>query len=243
MKLSEWKPSFEDLIDGVQSEVGMPIPALDEFRARLKQAAADPQSRKHFEDELEAFLQSQSFLREATARHLGKKASRAIEIATEVLRRAQQFLPPPETTKDEPIDDGKKETAPLDVIDVWGAIERAERILPGQAAAEGKNDPRWQAILVIEDFIPEEPDAVWSFILRWSSSADEDLRTAVATCLLEHLLGHHFSRFFPQVEEAARRDALLSDTFLRCWKVGQSKEEDNAKRFDDLQAKCRKARR
>jgi len=68
------------------------------------------------------------------------------------------------------------------------------------------------------------------------------LRTAVATCLLEHLLGHHFSRFFPRVEEATRSDALLADTFSKCWKFGQATEEGNAKRFDRLQAECRKAR-
>jgi hypothetical protein len=136
-------------------------------------------------------------------------------------------------------DDKTRETAPLGATDVFDAIKSAERILPGQAAAEGTNDPRWQAIIAIEDFVQEEPDAIWSFILRWGSSADEDLRTAVATCLLEHLLGCHFGLLFPRVEEAVRSDSLLADTFLKCWKFGQSKEEDNAKRFDGLQAECR----
>jgi hypothetical protein len=125
---------------------------------------------------------------------------------------------------------------------VWDAIESAERILPGEAAAEETLDPRWQAIIAVGHFIQEEPDAIWSFILRWGSNADEDLRTAVATCLLEHLLDYHFSRFFPQVEEAVRSNALFADTFSKCWKFGQAKEEDNAKRFDDLQAECRKGR-
>lgn len=125
---------------------------------------------------------------------------------------------------------------------VWDAIASAERILPGEAAAEETRDPRWQAIIAVGHFIQEEPDAIWSFILRWGSNADEDLRTAVATCLLEHLLDHHFSRFFPQIEEAVRSNALFADTFSKCWKFGQAKEEDNAKRFDGLQAECRKSR-
>ena len=136
-------------------------------------------------------------------------------------------------------DDEKRETVPFKATDVRDAIERAERILPGQAAAEGESDPRWQAIVAIEDFIQEEPDAIWSFILRWGSNADEDLRTAVATCLLEHLLQHHFSRFFPRVEEAVRSNPLLADTFLKCWKFGQAKEERDAKRFDSLRAECK----
>jgi hypothetical protein len=127
-------------------------------------------------------------------------------------------------------------------MDVWDAIASAERILPGEAAPEDTRDPRWQAIIAVGNFIQEEPDAIWSFILRWGISADEDLRDAVATCLLEHLLEYHFSRFFSQVEEAVRSNPMLADTFSRCWKFGQAKEEDNAKRFDGLQAECGKRR-
>lgn len=236
MKISEWKAVFQGLIDGVQGEVGMPIAALDEFRARLNDAAPDAQRRKHFEDELEAFLHSQPSLREAATRHQGKQATQAVEAATTVLS------PKHEITKDEITDDEKAETAPLTVIDVWDAIASAERILPGQAATEEESDPRWQAIIKVEAFIQEEPDAIWSFIFRWGNSPDEDLRSAIATCLLEHLLEHHFSRVFPQVEEAARSNPLLADTFLKCWKFGQAKEEENAKRFDGLQAECRRGR-
>jgi len=242
MKLSEWKPLFRDLIDGVQSEVGMAIPALDEFRTRLDEPNPDAQKRKHFEDDLEAFLHSQPFLREAAMRYQSKMASQAIEAAAALAERARQCLPKRETTKNEVTADEASETAQLTVIDVWDAIESAERILPGQAAAEETRDPRWQAIIAIEDFVQEEPDAIWSFILRWGSNADEDLRTAVATCLLEHLLEYHFSRFFPRVEEAVRNNALLADTFSKCWKFGQAKEEGKAKLFDGLQAECRKGR-
>jgi hypothetical protein len=73
-------------------------------------------------------------------------------------------------------------------------------------------------------------------------SADEDLRSAIATCLLEHWLEHHFRRFFPRVEEAVRTNSMLADTFLKRWKFGQAKEQDNAKRFDGLRAECRKPR-
>jgi hypothetical protein len=59
----------------------------------------------------------------------------------------------------------------------------------------------------------------------------------VATCLLEHLLEHHFAAYFPQVEELARSDALFGDTFLRCWQFGQSAEVDNARRFQALRAR------
>jgi hypothetical protein len=127
-------------------------------------------------------------------------------------------------------------------MNVWDAIENAERILPGEATEDGESDPRWQAIIAIEAFIHSEPDAIWPFIVRWGSSADEDLRNAVATCLLEDLLQHHFSRFFLRVEETVRSNAMLADTFSRCWKLGQAKEKGNAERFERLQAECRKGR-
>src|ERR1700676_4485980 len=98
-------------------------------------------------------------------------------------------------------------------MNVWDAIATAEGILPGCAAPDGEEDPRWQAMGVIADFIQSEPDAIWPFIVRWGSNDDEDLRTAVATVLLEHLLEHHFNRFFPLVEEAVQSNPLLAETF------------------------------
>ena len=65
-------------------------------------------------------------------------------------------------------------------------IAAAESVLPGEAAPEGEIDPRWQAIVAVGEFIEEEPEAVWSFIVRSGASPDEDLRAAIATCLLEH---------------------------------------------------------
>ena len=126
---------------------------------------------------------------------------------------------------------------------VWEAIEQAERILPGQAAPEGEMDPRWQAIIGIEEFMPEEPDAIWPFICRWGRHMDEDLRMAIATCLLEHLLQYHFDKFFPKVEEETRASLLFADTFSRCFKFDQSKEPGNSERFDRLQEECRKRAR
>lgn len=127
-------------------------------------------------------------------------------------------------------------------MNVRDAIENAERILPGKAAADGECDPRWQAIIAIGAFVKTEPEAVWPFIVRWGSSNDGDLRDAVATCLLEDLLEFHFERFFPRIEDAAHANAMLADTFSRCWKFGQAKDAGNAERFEALKAECRKSR-
>ena len=117
---------------------------------------------------------------------------------------------------------------------VQEAIAAAESMLPGRAAPDGELDPRWQAIIAVGEFVEEEPEAVWQFILRWGSSSDEDLRAAVATCLLEHLLEHHFDRFITRIERAAKTDPLFAKTAASCWKFGQSEEPNRSARFDQL---------
>ena len=97
-------------------------------------------------------------------------------------------------------------------------------------APEGQSDPRWQAIMRIEDHIEQHPEEVWRFTRKWGAHANADLRTAVATCLLERLLEHHFSRIFPLVCEASRQSARFADTLSSCWALGQARKPQNLKR-------------
>jgi len=120
------------------------------------------------------------------------------------------------------------------VVTVEEAIVAAESILPGHAAPEGAIDPRWQAIIAVADFIEAEPEQVWTFILRWGSSPDADLRMAVATCLLEHLLEYHFDQFISRVEDKADREPLFADTVTHCWKFGLAEEPTRAGRLERL---------
>ena len=62
---------------------------------------------------------------------------------------------------------------------------------------------------------------------------------AISTCVLEHLLEHHFDSFIGRVEDAAREDSLFADTVMSCWKLGQSEEPARAARFDRLLASIR----
>jgi hypothetical protein len=68
------------------------------------------------------------------------------------------------------------------------AISAAESILPGHAAPDGEIDARWQAIIAVSEFIEAEPEVVWSFARKWGAHPDDDLRMAISTCVLEHLL-------------------------------------------------------
>jgi hypothetical protein len=126
---------------------------------------------------------------------------------------------------------------------VQETIATAESLLPGQAAPEGDVDPRWQAIIAVGEFIEDEPEAEWSFVVRWGASPNEDLRAAIATCLLEHLLEHHFEAFISRVEEAAHADQCFSDMAASCWKFGHCEDRDHAARFDRLVASIRRPAR
>src|SRR4051812_42387850 len=108
-------------------------------------------------------------------------------------------------------------------VTVERLIKRAECILPGRPAPEGKRDPRWQAIIRVSEFIETQPEPIWRFAHRWGKHAQADLRMAVATCLVEHLLEHHFESLFPRVRRAALESSRFADTFSMCWALGQAK--------------------
>jgi hypothetical protein len=122
---------------------------------------------------------------------------------------------------------------------VHDAVAKAEAVLPGQAAADGEVDERWQAIIAVGEFIETEPEQIWAFILRWGSAHDPDLRMAISTCLLEHLLEQHFDNFIGRVEQRVHDDRLFADMVSRCWKFGKSELPERAARFDRLIASVR----
>jgi hypothetical protein len=127
-------------------------------------------------------------------------------------------------------------------VAVHRAIARAERVLPGTPAPEGKRDPRWQAIIRVGEFVRTHPDPVWRFAHRWGKHARRDLRNAVATCLLEHLLEHHFELVFPRVRRASLESVRFADTFSSCWSFGRSIEPKNAARVKRLKTQLARAR-
>lgn len=113
-------------------------------------------------------------------------------------------------------------------VDVWEAIKRADGVLPGVPTADGEIDPRWQAIIEIGEHIEHEPDAVWDFVAKWGVHPDPDLRMAIATCLLEHLLQHHFELIFPRVEALVGASATFAECFQCCAQIGQACHEHHA---------------
>jgi len=117
---------------------------------------------------------------------------------------------------------------------VQNAIERAERILPGRPAPDGRRDPRWQAIIRVGEYTEDYPSEVWNFARKWGAHGNADLRAAIATCLVEHLLEHHFERIIPLIEEACKRSKRFADTVSLCWEFGQTESTKNLRRFKRL---------
>ena len=124
---------------------------------------------------------------------------------------------------------------------VAAAIRATERILPGRAARKGAIDPRWQAIIDVGAFAPSHPDEVWVFVAKWGRHRSSDLRAAIATCVLEHLLEHHFRRIFPRAADLARINRNFARTLAMCWLLGQAKRPTNAKVFVNLVRELRHA--
>ncbi len=128
-------------------------------------------------------------------------------------------------------------------MNVHEAIASAEAILPGKLAAKDEKDPRWQAIIAVGEFIEADPESVWLFVERWGKYRSKDLRTAIATCLLEHLLEYHFDLIFPRMERLARSNPRFAETVGGCWLFGESEFPENAARLHRLVEELHNAHR
>jgi len=117
---------------------------------------------------------------------------------------------------------------------VQRAIARAEALLPGTPASEGARDPRWQAIIRVGEFIPSEPGEVWTFTIKWAKHPQQDLRAAITTCLIEHLLEVHFDSLFPRLRTESLRSIRFARCVTSCWSFGQAEEAMNASRMRRL---------
>jgi hypothetical protein len=92
----EWKATMDDFLNGVELELPSTtsiedMVQLKTFRGRLSSYSAK-RKRKRFLRELDAFLLSKSYLRDASERHIRKIAPPIIEEAVATLRRATKLL-------------------------------------------------------------------------------------------------------------------------------------------------------
>ncbi|HUS73419.1 MAG TPA: bifunctional glutamate N-acetyltransferase/amino-acid acetyltransferase ArgJ [Sedimentisphaerales bacterium] len=112
------------------------------------------------------------------------------------------------------------------------SLQRIERDL-----ASSDEDTRWQAAIVLCEYCESDRDAelIWPLIVKWGSHENEDVRMAIATCVLEHILGYHFDTYFEKCAEIIRSGNLMFGfTFSMCGKFDQSRDSINSKRMDAL---------
>lgn len=124
-------------------------------------------------------------------------------------------------------------------MSVQEAIAAAEALLSGEPAPDGENDPRWEAMIGVGDYVETHAEEVWVFVARWGTHDQRDLRMAIACSVLEHLLEYHFELVFSRVERLARDKQHFADTFCSCWEFGRTKLPENSARFDRLKDELR----
>jgi hypothetical protein len=100
--------------------------------------------------------------------------------------------------------------------------------------ASRREDTRWQAAIALGEFASSAPEDIWPLVLKHGSRRHADARTAISTCVLEHILEHHFDAFFPRVREAARSNLQFASAAASCWLIGQSELPRNARRWQSL---------
>jgi hypothetical protein len=115
------------------------------------------------------------------------------------------------------------EKVPIDLIDAELASDDSKRI--------------WAAAADATEYVFNLADAraIWPLALRYGSSADKDVRQAVATNILEHVLEHHFDEFFIELErEIESGNNLLLNTLRMSWQLGEAEKTHNSQKWKSL---------
>jgi len=94
---------------------------------------------------------------------------------------------------------------------------------------------RWQAAITLGELAELDPERIWPLVVKHGSRRHADARMAIATCVLEHILEHHFDIFFPRVAAIARSDKWFRTTFGSCWQMGEAESPRNIKLWNKLE--------
>lgn len=99
---------------------------------------------------------------------------------------------------------------------------------------------RWQALFVVSECIESHPEDVWSVVLEYGDSPDEDMRDGLACVVFEHLLDEQFELVLPKVRAALPERSPEFCELVR-WASGWI--EKDAPRFRQVQQVLRTAAR
>jgi hypothetical protein len=98
-------------------------------------------------------------------------------------------------------------------------------IAKGLIGDRADNNVRWQACIVVGNYIQAMPERVWEAICKYGRSRDDDLRAAISTCLLEHLLNAHFEKYFPKCKKLVERSRYFANTLSTATVMSDDKLE------------------
>jgi hypothetical protein len=102
-----------------------------------------------------------------------------------------------------------------------------------QDLESGDVSKAWAAAAELGEYALDCPEKVWPLVIQFGSSSEEEMRQAIATCVLEHVLEYHFDEYFPLIEaEGSKGNLDFVDTLRLCWKFGKSLEPSRAKRWE-----------
>lgn len=94
---------------------------------------------------------------------------------------------------------------------------------------------RWQAAIALGCYCENDPSLIWPLVVKWGSSENDDVRAAISTCVLEHILEYHFEEYFYKLSEIVQSGNIyFRDSLKICYKLGQAKLPHNSKSFDRL---------
>lgn len=93
-----------------------------------------------------------------------------------------------------------------------GYLDLAASLIP-----DADNTCRWQAMIVVGEYVKSQPERVWQIVEAYGAHRSADMRAAVATVLLEHLIDENPSCYRPRAETLAARSRVFSETLRTCW--------------------------
>jgi hypothetical protein len=94
---------------------------------------------------------------------------------------------------------------------------------------------RWQAAIKLGELSESRPAIIWPLVVKYGSHRNSDVRMAIATCVLEHILQYHFTTYFRKVKEiVSSGNQKFADTVTSCWKFGESESPVNSRKLDQL---------
>lgn len=112
----------------------------------------------------------------------------------------------------------------------------SDELLEIDDALSSTDDGRiWKGAELLGEHAEHNPDAIWSLVVKHGSATSPEVREAIATCVLEHILEHHFEPYFSDIESRVNAgDNSLLQTLALCWKLGQAEVPENSCRWDKL---------